>query len=308
MSSRLLVLTWHNVHPTWCFPASPGAGAQGLARQLAFCRRAANVVPLERAAHALAAGRPLPRRAVALTFDDGYRDSLDVAVPMLRQLGLPATFFLVPGLLDGTTSSWWEVVAWVCRCARATSFEFEGAVLPLRTEAERRRASGTVAELLKKRSSAARSAAIEELRERCRPAGSPPGHDMFLDWTGAAELARMGFEIGSHSSAHDILSREDGAAQRADLVRSRRDLEDNLQVPVRHLAYPNGKGADYDDDTIAAARDAGFEGAWTTHGGRNAPETPTFELRRYVVEPQRGPAAFGLLGKQWWDSRCASST
>ena len=308
MSSRLLVLTWHNVHPTWCFPASSGAGARGLARQLAFCRRVANVVPLERAAQDLAAGRPLPQRAVALTFDDGYRDNLDVAVPMLRQLGLPATFFLVPGLLNGTTSSWWEVVAWVCRRARATSVEFEGRVLPLGTEPERRRASGSVAELLKVRNAAARNAAIDELRERCRPAGSPPGHDMFLDWTGAGELAQAGFEIGSHTSEHNILSREDGAAQRADLVKSRRDLEDNLQVPVRHVAYPNGKGPDYDVDTIAAARDAGYEGAWTTHGGRNAPETPPFELRRYVVEPQRGPAAFGLLGKQWWEARCASST
>jgi peptidoglycan/xylan/chitin deacetylase (PgdA/CDA1 family) len=164
-----------------------------------------------------------------------------------------------------------------------------------------------VAELLKRRNAAARDAAIDELRERCRPGGPPPGQDMFLDWAAAREIARAGFDIGSHSSAHHILSREEAAAQRADLTQSRRDLEDRLQVPVRHLAYPNGKGDDYDDDTITAARDAGYSGAWTTHGGRNSPTTPRFELRRFVIEPQRGPAAFALLPSQWWGAKCASS-
>ncbi len=308
MSSRLLVLTWHNVHPTWCFPAAPGAGARGLARQLDLLRRVTNVLPLHRAAQHLADGRPLPPRAVSLTFDDGYRDSLDVAVPLLRKLGLPATFFLVPGLLDGTTSSWWEVEAWVFRKAAVRSVTFEGRLLPLRTDAERVAAAREVAELLKRRDAAARDCAIDELRDRCRPDGAPPGGDMFLDWGAAGEIARSGFGIGSHSSAHHILSQELPVRQRADLAYSRGVLEATFQVPVRHLAYPNGKRADYDDTTIGAARQAGYAGAWTTHGGRNAATTPPFELRRYVVEPQRGPAAFALLASQWWEARCASST
>jgi peptidoglycan/xylan/chitin deacetylase (PgdA/CDA1 family) len=268
----------------------------------------ASVVPLQQAARDLAAGKPLPPRAVALTFDDGYRDSLDVAVPLLRRWGLPATFFLVPGLLDGTVSSWWEVVAWVFHRATVQTVTFEGRVLRLGNEVERGRAVTTVAELLKRRNAEARDAAIGELRVECRPGGAPPGRDMFLDWTGAREIATAGFGIGSHSSAHHILSRENATNQGTDLARSRRDLEDKLQVPVRHLAYPNGKADDYDDDTIAAASEAGYAGAWTTYGGRNGPTTPPFESRRFVVEPRRGPAAFALLASQCWESRCVSST
>src|SRR4051812_23337545 len=99
-SSQLLVLCYHNVDPTWSFPARRRAGRLGLERQLRLLKRLATVVPLETAVGALAEGRSLPPRAVALTFDDGYRDNLTVAVPMLQQLELPATFFLVPGLLD----------------------------------------------------------------------------------------------------------------------------------------------------------------------------------------------------------------
>jgi len=70
MDAWLLVLGWHNVEPTWFFPAAPDAGRRGLARQLAFLRRFANVVSLGTALQALVERRPLPPRAVALTFDD----------------------------------------------------------------------------------------------------------------------------------------------------------------------------------------------------------------------------------------------
>jgi hypothetical protein len=107
---RLIVLMWHNVEGTWCYPAAPGAGTRGLAQQLRRLKQLASVVPLEDALEALAAGRPLPSRAVAITFDDGYRDNLDLAAPLLQDLGLPATFFLVPGLLSYEVRPWWEIV------------------------------------------------------------------------------------------------------------------------------------------------------------------------------------------------------
>src|SRR5688572_9588150 len=97
--SRLLVYAWHNVEGTYCFPNAPGRGVRQLRRQLELLRRVATVVPLEESLRALAAGDQLPPRAVALSFDDGYRDNLDLAVPLLERLDLPATFFLVPGML-----------------------------------------------------------------------------------------------------------------------------------------------------------------------------------------------------------------
>src|SRR5262245_12380723 len=109
--SRLVVFAWHNVASTWFAPWVPDAGRQGLARQLAIVRRAFRVMPLSLALEDLYAGRPLPHRAAALTFDDGYRDNLEVAAPLLARLGLPATFFLVPSLLDGGPA-WWESAGW----------------------------------------------------------------------------------------------------------------------------------------------------------------------------------------------------
>ncbi len=138
MADRLLVLGWHNVASTWLFPSNSGAGPKGMERQLRFLRRSTNVVDLREALAALTTGRPLPPRAVAITFDDGYRDQLELAVPMLERLGLPATFFLVPGLLDRTVPAWWEELAWTFTRATRRSVVWEGRTLALADAAERR--------------------------------------------------------------------------------------------------------------------------------------------------------------------------
>jgi peptidoglycan/xylan/chitin deacetylase (PgdA/CDA1 family) len=221
----------------------------------------------------------------------------------LRRLGLPATFFLVPGILDSTATPWWEVVGWLIRQATAESVVVDGRVFPLRRPGERARAASAVRELLKRRDADARAAVIEELRESCRPAGASLGRDMFLDWSAAGEIAGAGFGIGSHTCAHHIMSRENAATQYEDLARSRRELESNLSVEVRHLAYPNGKRDDYDAATITGARSAGYAGAWTTRGGFCTEMTPPFELRRYVINPARGAGAFPLLLNQYLAAR-----
>ena len=295
MSRRLLVLAWHNVAPTWCFPAPGGAGARGLERQLAFLARRCNVVPLAEGLRTLNRDDPLPPRAVALTFDDGYRDQLELAAPMLARLGLPATFFLVPGLLDGTARPWWEQLAWTLTRSTRDTVAWEGRTLDLGDDGQRRRALAVVLEALKRRDRLARDAALDELVERCAPDGKLEEHASFLDWDGAGQLARRGFTVASHSLHHAILAEESTAAQERDLALSRRRLEEELQVPVRLLAYPNGKLPDYSQATVAAARSAGYSHALTTVEGWNQPTTAPYEIRRFVQQPERGAPGLALV-------------
>jgi peptidoglycan/xylan/chitin deacetylase (PgdA/CDA1 family) len=295
MSRRLLVLAWHNVEPTWCFPARSGAGRRGLQEQLAFLARFANVIPLRDGLHALSEGSPLPARAVAITFDDGYRDQLELAVPMLEHLGLPATFFLISGLLDGTVRPWWEVLGWIFMRATRDGVLWEGRTVGLRGAAERRASLYRVSELLKRRDGRARDEAIEQFADLCRPAGSPRDQAMFMDWVGARELARRGFTVGSHSQSHAILANEHEAEQRRDLSVSRRQLTRELGVTVDLLGYPNGTALDYDQTTVRAARDAGYTHALTTIAGWNDPSTTSYDVRRFVLQPERGVAGLSIV-------------
>jgi peptidoglycan/xylan/chitin deacetylase (PgdA/CDA1 family) len=295
MGDRLLVLGWHNVGSTWLFPSRPGAGPRGMERQLRFLRRSASVVDLGQALDALATGRPLPARAVAITFDDGYRDQLELAAPMLERLGLPATFFLIPGVLSRTVRPWWELIAWAFMRATRDAIAWEGTTMTLRTPAERRAALLAVIERLKRRAGAAREAALDALTDALGPAGDPSDDQMFLDWDGARRLARGRLTVASHTFHHGILSQEDEQTQRDDLLVSRQQLERELGVPVELLAYPNGRLGDYDQTTMAAARQAGYTHAVTTMPGWNRPSTPPYEVLRFVQQPERGVPGLAIV-------------
>jgi peptidoglycan/xylan/chitin deacetylase (PgdA/CDA1 family) len=286
MGTRLLIVVWHNVEGTWCYPSKPGAGVAGLARQLKRLKQIATVVPLEPALSALDAGEPLPPRAVALTFDDGYQDNLDLAVPLLKHLGLPSTFFLVPGLLSKEVRPWWEVLAWAFARARNRNLSWEGKALPTQGRLQHR-SFLWIAERLKTLDRTGREQKVDELLDRLEPEGAPNEERLFLDWNGGQELVRRGFSVGSHSTYHAILSREAPEEQLRDLVMSRQRLETELDVPIRLLAYPNGTRADYDQATIRAAAQAGYRDATGAHTGLNDRATPRLARSRFVLEPQR---------------------
>lgn len=296
--SRLLVLSYHNVDGTWCFPSRPGTGRRGLERQFQVLRHLARVVPLDRALGDLAEGRPLPRRAVAITFDDGYRDTLEFAAPLLARLDLPATTFLVPGILSGQVDPWWERLGWAFTTGRAAALDFEGQHLTLRDVAARRRAFRFVAEGLKRRDRRQREEATDQLVQELSPAGAYHAGALFCDWGDARGLVRAGMAIGSHSMYHAILSEESGEVQHADLLESRKLLEAELDVPIDLFAYPNGTTRDYNPATITAAGAAGYTHAVTTRDGWNRPSTPPYEIRRFVMYPERGATGFSVLARQ----------
>jgi peptidoglycan/xylan/chitin deacetylase (PgdA/CDA1 family) len=286
VSKSLVVLGWHNVEGTWYFPSGPGGGLAALERQLTAIRRLANVVPLGEALKSLAEGRPVPQRAVAITFDDGYSDTLSLAVPLLERLGLPATFFLVPGLLSGDVRPWWEVLAWAFTCTERPSVDWEESTLRLNGPADRRASTKSVAESLKGRVRVERERRLDELVDLLAPPGSVGS--LFLDWKGARELVDRGFAIGSHSMHHAILCNETEDAQHTDLDQSRRRLEEELSVRVELLAYPGGGTRHFDAKTVSAARSAGYTHALTLIPGVNRPGTDVYEIRRFLMYPHAG--------------------
>jgi peptidoglycan/xylan/chitin deacetylase (PgdA/CDA1 family) len=221
----------------------PGRGQAGLRRQLGLLARVATVVPLGGALRSLAAGRPLPPRAVALTFDDGYADNLTLAVPMLQHLGLPATFFLVPGLLSNETQPWWEVAGWAFARATRSELDWEGVRYSLAGAESRWSTYCLVAEQLKRRNLKLRSSAVADLVGMLRPQGSPRDKAPMLDWDGARQLRNAGLGIASHSCEHAIFAED----QLRDLTLSKALLERELEAPVHTLAYPNGIRLDFGD-------------------------------------------------------------
>lgn len=237
----------------------------------------------------------MPHRAVAISFDDGYRDNLSLALPVLQRWNIPATFFLVPGLLDRRIDAWWEVLGWAFARGRSPSVEWEGRRMSLTSTADRQKHFNSVAQELKTVDDDTRTAAVEELAARLDPVGERPNGELFLDWEDARALVRGGHAIGSHSDRHQILSQETPEAQSRALGTSRVRLQQELDVDVRLLAYPNGRRQDYDASTLGAVAGAGYSFACTTVDGWNDRSTPPFEIRRTVIYPERGLVGLGSI-------------
>ncbi|GII93509.1 polysaccharide deacetylase family protein [Sinosporangium siamense] len=286
MSSHLTVLGWHNVESTWCFPVT-GSGAAGLEGQLRRLRKFANVVPLEEALDSLREGRPLPPRAVALCWDDGYVDNLRLAVPILEKLGLPGTFFLVPGLLSRESRAWWEVAGWAFERSSKERIEWRGMRLFTRGQAGRI-CYGRAADTLRTMAAEEREEALADLVDRLAAEGEPGDAGLFLDWNDAKELVSRGFSVGSHTMRHATLAQESPKAQFEDLRQSRETLEGELGVPIRVVAYPFGQSDAVSEATRDAAERAGYAHGLTTEFGWNTRATPIAHGRRIMLEPHIG--------------------
>lgn len=305
--ARLSILIFHRVLPAVdpLFPTEVDTVA--FDRICGWLRQWFNVLPLDAAVRRLADGT-LPPRAAAITFDDGYADNHALALPILQRHGLPATFFIATGFLDGGRM-WNDTLIEALRRTAEPSLDFDDLGLPgepigrLPTASvdERRRAILAVIDRAKYLPLDDRLALVARIAARAK-ARLPD--DLMMSSDQVVALHRAGMQIGAHTVSHPILARLDEAEARAQIVASRTSLEHLLQAPVTLFAYPNGRpGTDYDARTVAIAESLGFEAAVTTGWGAADRGTDRFQLPRFTPW-DRTKARFGArLLQNLWNAR-----
>lgn len=292
-SSRLCVLTFHRVLETHD-PLRPFEPThESFDALLGVLRRSFNVMRLDRAIAALDRGA-LPARALAITFDDGYRDNHDIALPLLRKHGVEATFFIATGYLGGGVM-FNDVVIEAVRDTRLRELTAEwlnGEALPLDSVESRYHAIHRILPVVKKMRLEERGACISRL---CDSLGIDPVRNLMMDAEQVRALHRSGMEIGAHTIHHPILKSLPAEAARDEIAASKRQLEALLDDRVIGFAYPNGRpGIDYDSAVHPAqAQQAGFAYAVSTRWATVSRESNRFELAR-VAPFGRTPEEFAL--------------
>ena len=269
------------------------ADRAALARQCAHLRRHYRPVSMAAVSEWLRGGHRLPPYALAVTVDDGYRDFQEAGYPVFAEFGIPVTVFLVTDFLDGKSWLWFDRVLYAFRHANVSEASIEmpdGNVFrsTLDSEVSRRAAGQNLADLAVAFSAADRRDLVDSLPRLLKadmPVQAPPEYRP-LSWDEVRSLALSGVEFGAHTKTHPILSAlTDPQELRTEIAGSKARIEIQLDRPVLHFCYPNGKMRDIGQAAAKAVQAAGMQTAVTAEPGLNQVHQDAFLLRRIGVDP-----------------------
>ena len=282
---RVLILTYHRFSRGPDPLATPAAAFDA---HLRYLKSRYTLVPLSRVAAHYEGREELPPGAACVTIDDGFRDAYEVAFPLLRRHGAPATLFVITGFLDRTVWMWTDKMRHVALHTKAERLAAEvgGRTFDLKLDgrASRLAAAARVNAELKKLPSGERDEAINRAAAAhgVHLPDAPPEEFGPVTWRQAREMDAAGLEVGSHTVTHPILTRADDAQLRRELCDSRARLEAELGRAADLFCYPNGS---FDERVRREAERTGYRCAVTTLDGLNERAADPLTLRRVAAEP-----------------------
>ena len=309
--TQAAILLYHRVFDTPSDPQELCVSPAHFGEHLEILRTRYRLVPLTELAEA-AHTRTLGRATVAITFDDGYADTLAFARPALESHCAPATVFAVSGTLQSGANFWWdrlervllrpgrlpEVLALTIagqslsfplgRWARLSEEEFErlrgwATSIP-EDPTPRHTAYRAIWQRLRALPHEAREDLLRGLESQASDLSALPESARSLLTEELRELADSRFvEIGAHTVSHEVLAALPADRQRQEIEGSRAVLAATLGRPVRTFSYPYGAPSDYTSETVRLVREAGFACACANFHGLVRRGADGFQLPRIVV-------------------------
>lgn len=291
MRNKLSILIYHRVlaKPDPLFPGE--IDAERFERHLRMLKRCFNMIALSDAVDGLRHGR-LPSRAACLTFDDGYADNAEVALPILQRHGVGATFFVASGFLNGGRMWNDSVIELIRHAPQQVDLSTLGlGRFVLDSIAARRQAIGTLLGALKYLPIKQRQQQVDAIGALI---GAAPPDNLMMTDAQVRQLHRAGMTIGGHTVNHPIIARMEAAAAYTEITEGKAHLEQIIGAPLRLFAYPNGKpGQDYHAEHVEMVKSAGFDAAVSTAWGAAARGSDLFQLPRFTPWDQ-GQVRFTL--------------
>lgn len=306
--NSLRILTYHRVANLTDTPhLHPGlisATPARFAEQMKFLKDHYRVIHVEQAVEAVQNHKPLPKRALLITFDDGYRDFAENAWPILKSFGLPATLFVPTAYPDQPQRKfWWDKLHFSIMSSRVSA---ASVAIPQGRDGfgkERLAMTGDPRQMLKQIQRRVKTlpheqamALVDELCEStaARPTGAPP----VLGWDELRRLAREGVTLGAHTQTHPILTRVSLENARAEIVNSQADLKREIGETRPIFSYPDGG---HNDGIVQILIEEGFALGFNGPTGVNNLQTcDPFRLRRINITPKSTPLIFRLRLTRWF--------
>jgi len=247
--------------------------------QMESISRYFNLLALSDAIKLLKTGK-LPKRAVCVTFDDGYADNEAIALPVLKRWNIPATVFVATEFLNGGRM-WNDTVIESLRhlSGKVDLTSLGLGIYKIESNADRMKAINAILPEIKYSQPDERAKAVEFISLLAKELPC----DLMLTDSQLLNLHNNGVEIGGHTSSHPILTSLDLPSSKDEIEKGRVALEKLIGKPVTYFAYPNGiVGQDFGQEHSQLVKELGFEAAVSTQSGVSMETSDLYQLPRFT--------------------------
>jgi peptidoglycan/xylan/chitin deacetylase (PgdA/CDA1 family) len=305
---HLSIVTYHHIadeDPDYPFDATiADATPAQFRRQMELVARYGTPIGIDELVRAID-GEPLPPNPVMVTFDDGYASCHDAALPILRAVGVRATFFVSTSFISERRLYWWERIALLLR---QTKVRRATITYPARHELRvgDLGVNRMLTSLVKDTPQLDVERFLDGLSRALEVAWTRDDEVAWADrlimtWDQVRALTRAGMDVESHGRRHRVLQTLDAAELEDEVTGSRRDLEAQLGRPIRAIAYPVGRRIARLSRIRAAITAAGYRIGLSNKTGVNRvwplamrgmlPVDP-FDVRRLATDRRMNDAMF----------------
>jgi len=289
-----------NTQAVWT-PLRSQLSAEQLTRALSVLASYYNFVSLSEATEMLAGTRPLTSNSMVLTFDDGYRNNLTTALPILHRFKAPATFFLCTGNVSKQVPFWFDRLDYAIQSISQETIphqkfpELKDIDFSNRNTLKKTFISFIRKEKQRYPSNANMRSTMASLTERLEQYSGRGLAEIFandpwsgiLSWNEIRKATTLGVHFGSHGVDHPLLGLAPLSIINEELVESQKMIEYHTGCPCTQLAYPAGS---FNQDVISLAKTCNYTSAVTIIPGLNQRGDEALALRR-IAFPHGGTPA-----------------
>lgn len=250
-----------------------------------------NAVSMDDIALFLKGEKSLPQRAVAITFDDGYKDNFRLAAPILNRFGIPGTFYVLIDSVDRSKAPWYCLLRHAFLTSRSQKWRdpATGTIHDLTNSHARAAAFQNASEICAKSSASAREELIQNAVRSVNPDPFPNESDLMMTWDDARTLVKSGHIVGSHTMTHPNVAQVSAAEARSELTDSKLKLEKELGELVKHFSYPHpALNPQWNESTLKITEELGYTTAVTTTCGAVRADARPLAIPRTYIPREEG--------------------
>lgn len=211
----------------------------------------------------------LPKRAVVITFDDGYVDNYEHAMPVLDRVGIPAAFYVTVDCVENRRLPWPSRLRFSFRTTQKQTWtDQDGKTWHLANEKERDTAYLAICDRVARLAGSAQEQLVGHIELDLDAKLPEDSGQLMMTWDQIRGLIRHGHIVGSHTMTHPNLAYLSIEEARRELVESKQRMESHLNAKVDHFSYPcPALFPNWTEKTAEESRRAGYQTAVTTTSG-----------------------------------------